>query len=400
MYVEQFGIFPFCNIDGIVNWASKKQSLKENRKRRDIHMKLVFSVPANIAGGAERVIVTLANYFASIGHEVYLVMLDSKSEFYQINEKVNQIKLNLDTDGWSQMYKYFHLIPLEIKRILKLRDTYKQIKPDIIVSFLFTTNILNLISLLGLYYPLIISERNDPSKYNVFRKIVCSLVYPFASRIVCQTNNVKNFFPKYVSRKIKVIPNPIDIKTIAEPYSGERNKKIVAIGRLIPQKNFSLLIRAFSKINDEYSKYTLHIYGDGPQREELLELVQELELGERVYFEGVRKNVFKGISNVSLFVMSSDFEGFPNVLAEAMASGIPSISTKFDSGASTELMENERNGYLTPVGDEAALTYAINTILSEPKTAELKAVRALKLRKLLSIEDIAEKWKKLFSEVT
>lgn len=171
--------------------------------------------------------------------------------------------------------------------------------------------------------------------------------------------------------------------------------EIVASGRLDPQKNFSLLIEAFSMVLKEINiSVTLKIYGEGPQRNTLQSQINELRLGDKIILEGSVSDLHDRINGAALFVLSSNYEGFPNVLLEAMAMGLPVISTDFQSGIARELIGSE-NGIIVPVGDVRALKSAIVKILNN-KIYRLKMRKNNPyVREQYNIDTIIKKWLKI-----
>lgn len=126
--------------------------------------------------------------------------------------------------------------------------------------------------------------------------------------------------------------NPVEAERIPSQYRGERENVIVAAGRLAPQKNFSLLIKAFARFNKHHPEYTLRIYGEGELREELTNLTNSLQIAEKVELPGRSVSLLQEMNSAAMFVLTSDYEGMPNVLLEAMCMGMPVISTDCPSG--------------------------------------------------------------------
>ena len=171
---------------------------------------------------------------------------------------------------------------------------------------------------------------------------------------------------------------------------------MVGVGRLDGQKNFKMLISAFSKLPDPFSDFTLEIYGGGAREAELQAHIEALGLHDRARLMGVKKGVMHYISDVALYVMSSDFEGFPNALAEAMATGLPVISTDFSTGVAADLI-GEKNGIVIPVGDEAALVEAMTKMLSDESRWEDMSRANRELLDTLSEARVMTLWNEVLS---
>ena len=182
---------------------------------------------------------------------------------------------------------------------------------------------------------IIVSERNDPRNFQgkTITKLVSRYLMSKADGFVFQTNDACDFYKKYKDRSV-VIPNPVaDVPVILERLPNEqRDKVIVTAGRLVPQKNHEMLIKAFGKIAYRFPEYKLIIYGEGELKEKLQLLSRDLSMGDRVVFPGSVNDLHEKIKNAELFVLSSDFEGMPNALMEAMAMGITCISTDYCGG--------------------------------------------------------------------
>lgn len=210
----------------------------------------------------------------------------------------------------------------------------------------------------------------------------------------------KNWYGNSIgSAAVKIIPNAINKEFITAEYSGPRNKQIVSSGRLTEQKNHALLIKAFAGITAKYPAYKLVIYGDGPLRKDLELLASNLGIADKVSFPGYTTEIRKKIERSSLFVLSSDFEGMPNALMEAMALGVPCISTDCKGGGARFLIKNGTNGLLTPIGDVEALQAAMEKILSDQFFADNLSHNAHKLCETHSPEKIYAEWENLIKKV-
>jgi len=247
----------------------------------------------------------------------------------------------------------------------------------------------------------VVSERNAPKQDHLSRKskLARYLLYPRADGFVFQTQEAKNFYAAHLRGRGVVIPNPLPVEQLPEPYGDTTKKKnIVSVGRMMPQKNQALLLDAFSMIAGEFPDYRLTIYGDGPLRKALEEKTSALGLEGRVFLPGYQSDVLEQIRSAALFVLPSDFEGMPNALIEAMALGLPCISTDCPCGGPRSLIENGKNGMLVPAGDADAMARAMRELLREPVRAAEIGRNALKIRDTLAASRIAEQWIKYLEE--
>ncbi len=184
----------------------------------------------------------------------------------------------------------------------------------------------------------------------------------------------------------------MNLERIPKASNGPRRKEIVAIGRLEKQKNFHLLIDAFALFQKAHSDYVLTIYGQGSLKEELERYAKHNLLFNTYAFPGEKANVLELISNAAMFVLSSDYEGMPNVLIEAMALGLPVIATDCPVGGPRELITNGINGLLVPVGDKKVLFESMCALADDIFYAEKLGNNALKVRGKLEINKIANQW--------
>ena len=364
-------------------------------------MKCLFLITGMPMGGAERVMSTLANELVSQGHQVRLITLKEAISAYKLDQRVEFIGGNAKAESHNRVIRFVQSSIAAIKGAIFYRKQLKEYNPDIVLSFLTNTNLLAVINnyISRKKYPIIISERCDPRKRSKLLINLCNRVYPLADCIVCQSREIENYFLEKKPNAItSVIPNPVKEECINTQSINKRKNLIVSAGRLNNQKNYDLLIDAFSDIEKDYSDYYVEIYGQGPEKDRLQEKVNQLGLQERILFKGVKTNVMKHISDAKLYIMSSDFEGFPNALVEAMASGLPVISTDFPTGVARELIRDEENGYVIPVGDRKKLSQAMVKIISNEEIQKKMSTNNVKLREQLNVNNIVSKWNKLFME--
>lgn len=323
-------------------------------------------------GGAERVAVWLAQGLAIKGHTVKMMLLQAKGTYLEQGLLPTEVEI-IDLHSSRVRYGLWSLI-----------KALRRHKPDAIVSFGFDTNILSTLARFFVKIPkLILSEHNHASlalkNYTIIQRSVFSLLmrclYRFSDNIVAVSKgvgeNLKYF--NIPTQKINVIYNPIDIasikikskETLHQPwFESKEIPVILAVGRLEPQKNFPLLLDAFALVQQK-TPCRLMILGEGKLRPELEQKITALGLQNHVNLHGFAANPFAYMARSDLFVMSSDYEGLPTVMIEAMACGCPIVSTDCPSGPA-EILENGKNGTLVPVGDAKALAEAILTNLTSP----------------------------------
>lgn len=349
-------------------------------------MKILFAIDTLGKGGAERVISNLANEFVNTD-EVAIMTLRNVPIAYKLKEEIKII--NTENKDSNKIIR-------EIKNINNIKRKINEFSPDIIVTFLPAMTYRLMLANRKCRRKVIISVRNDPKmEYsNIIKKILMKILYSKANGFVFQTEEAKKFFSKKIQNKAIIIPNPINEDFIISPYDGIRKKEIVSVGRLEKQKNQELLINAFSKIDKKYDDYKLIIYGEGNLREELEKIIKKRKIQDRVTLPGKVDDIKNKIYESSLFVLSSDYEGMPNALMEAMALGLPVVSTDCPCGGPRFLINNEENGILVPVKDDDKLKIAIERVLGDEKFSKKIANNANKISDDLHPRKILERWKK------
>ena len=357
--------------------------------------KLLFLIPSLTNGGAERVMTTIANNLCD-ECDVRIATFTDSEIFYKLDERVEVISLGQNVNRKNKLtYMWTAGIGM-LKSMYKLRRMIKEYRPVSMLSFLKEANMISIFLkfICGRGCRFVLSERCDPTVRGGFDRWFERNCYPLADMVVCQGEAVTKFFKPKHRKKLTVIPNPISADAIPERYTGIRKKTITGIGRLDNQKNFQMLIRAFSRLDKRFEDFTLEIYGGGNKEKELNDLIISLGLQNRAFLMGVKENVMHHIKDRALFVMSSDFEGFPNALAESMATGLPVISTDFSTGVAKDIVK-EQNGIVIPVGDEDALVDAMTKILSDESKWESMSIANRKFLDTLSEENVIKMWKEV-----
>lgn len=341
-------------------------------------MKIVFVLPDMPGGGSERVVAMLANEFVSRNYEVAILLFAGKETAYPLDERVEVIITGEKSSGNPL---------IRIKRLIRMRQFFKANKNCYVFSFCVMGTVFSVLAAAGIPHRLLVSERNDPTRISHQR--LRDWAYRKAEKLIFQTEDMKQCFDADIREKSSVIPNPVS-DGIPEPFKGKRKNKVVSVARLQPQKNHKLLINAFADFIREYPDYELQLYGVGELEEKLKEQVIQLKLEEKVIFKGFSIDVREEIKDSAMFVLSSDYEGISNSMIEALAMGVPVISTDCPVGGSREYIENNRNGLLIPVGDKKALVEAMKRIAGDSAFAEQLSLNGVKIKEKYSLSGIAD----------
>ena len=351
-------------------------------------MRCLFVAAGMLFGGAERGTSILAKEWAKQGVETRILLTRT--------DATSQYELPINTVVLSCRDKVISSKVKQVTIIREIRRLCKAWKPDIVISFYNDLCALTAIATLGLNIPLIYSERNDPNKTNqrLMDKLYRAVVEYAADKVVFQTEGAKQHYRKFVQKKSRVILNPLDTSNFPEHDPLAANKEIVTVGRLEPQKNHKLLINAFASFVPEHPEYRLVIYGSGSLQKELEMQISQLGLSHCIELAGATSAVHEKIKDASLFVLTSDYEGLPNVLMEAMAVGLPCISTDCSPGGARELIENGQDGIIVPCGEADILAEAMAGVLSDSNFADMMGRNARRIRERVASEKIAGEWLK------
>lgn len=355
-------------------------------------MKILFAIPRMGGGGAERVTANLANSLAEKDIDVRIVSIVGGESFYPLSGKIKLAGAGITVNRKNRIRAICSQAGNFFKAYKFIQKNIKSEKPDIVISFLVETDIIVwLTRVFGCRFYHVASERNDPTVRARFVQKILGHIYSRADLFVCQSRRVADYYTCVPDKNKVVIPNPINKYIIPVFCESMRRKAIVSVGRLDGQKNFCLLIDAFYRIQDKFPEYKLEIYGEGRMRGDLQKKIDSLGLKEKVFLLGAKSNVTECICGAEMFVLSSDYEGFPNALLEAMAVGLPVISTDFFTGVAKELIGRE-NGIVVPVGDVKALSEAMTELLSDAERLKMMGEANRKVVDKYSIDRITAIW--------
>lgn len=363
-------------------------------------MKICLFIYSLGVGGAERVSTHLANSWALLGHEVTIITLAPiSSDAYVLHPAVHRVALGLAEDSSHILSAFL----ANFRRITVLRRALKRLAPDVLLGMMTTSAVLAVIAASGLRCRVIISERSYPPLLPVGRlwSVLRMLVYRRASAAVALTSEGRDWLQRHAGcRRIIVIPNPVvwPLPASALPVqaptqlltSGRR--LLLAVGRMDAGKGFDILIKAFSRVADAMPGWDLVILGDGPQREVLERERTQQGLDGRVFMPGRAGNMQEWYSRADLFVLSSRYEGFPNTLVEAMASGCAAVSFDCDTGP-RDIIQHGSDGLLVhPVGDALALADALALLMADEKRRQAMSELARRKREEFSLHRILALW--------
>ena len=347
-------------------------------------------------GGSERVMVNLAEYFHKQQYEVLLVTQYKREPEYSISPEIKRVYSEPDENKMQGGRIHNFCV-----RFSTLRNIWKTYKPDVILSFLGKNNLMAIATSRFLPTRVGVSVRGEPTMEYEGKamQFLAKCVFGFADGVALQTEAVKQFFPKRVQKKAKILLNPLNPEFLNRRDSGERENKIVAVGRLDENKNHTMLIRAFEQIASEFPEMQLEIYGDGNKREQLEQFICERQLKDKVKLRGSVTRVADHIARAKVFALTSNTEGLPNSLMEAMALGLPVVSTDCPCGGPAMLINQEHNGLLVPVGDSDALADAFRKILSDEKFASKLGHNAYEITKSLHPDTVNREWEKFLISI-
>lgn len=391
-------------------------------------MKKVYFVLHTLSiGGAERHASSIANFLSENGYQVKMVLLDNDVVEYTLSnsieviclsdyvfpEKISNCQPSIKERVLLKFYKKVfpnkhqlldRLLFYKFKYAIMLEyylRSQNDIDNSIVISFMPTPNISASLAKNDMGYQLILGEFNSPHLEfapNAPENFLKRKYFPKANGFVFQTEEQQSFYDFLTNVKKIIIPNPIgDIKT--KPYSGVRRKEIVNYCRLVSAKNISLLVEAFAKLSKEYPEYKLVVYGEGPDKAHVEETILSFNVEDKVFIKSFEKNVLDLVRESTMFVSSSDREGISNSMIEAMAIGLPVISTDCPAGGARMFIRQYNNGIIVPVRDPDAMYKAMKYVIDNPEKADKMGQNAVEIRTVLNKEKILKQWLAFINEI-
>ena len=358
--------------------------------------KIAFVIPSLGPGGAERVVVTLANKLC-FKYKITLILLYKEHNIlYKIDKRV---KIFYCSEHLRHSNNFIQALVNNRKSINNISNFVKNENISILIGFTTTCNIFSIISAKRNKIPTIISDRSNPyaTKLSLFWRSVRYITYPLANFLVVQTQLSKEFYSLINRKKLKVLPNPLS-KELIDKIDNSINKEniILYVARLDKNKAQDTLLKAFSKIDNK--DWKLVLVGDGNKRKEYEQLANKLNIIDSVIFTGKINNPEYYYNRAKIFAFTSKSEGFPNALIEALSFGLPCVSTNCPSGPS-ELIDDGNNGFLIPVGDSKALQNKLNLLIEDDKLRNNLSKKANLKGKEFHIDNVCLKWERLISKL-
>ena len=361
---------------------------------------IAFHVSSLAQGGAERVVANLANRFAQDGFNVYVATEEYGNNEFSLDPKVKRIHVGLkeEDEKKNRIVKF-------LLRVKYLKSFVKEYKPDVLVAFAHRCNYRALMAAGNSNVPVVISIRINPvGYYDAFSDTVqIKWLFPKAAGCVYQTQEQKVWFKPYLQDNSRIIMNPINPKYFGNPLPKVREKAVMHHARLVDFKNQPMLVRAFLKVHEKHPDYVLKIFGpdSGDGTKEILEkLISDNNAKDFVFLMGASSDLEKEIPKGEIYAYSSDYEGMPNSLLEAMAMGMPVVSTDCPCGGPRAVIRDGENGFLIPVGDEDALADRMNRLIEDKELSKRFSENARKIEDVASMEAIYKQWKDYLEEVT
>lgn len=343
-------------------------------------MKILMVMKRLDYSGAPKMFMWLAHALAESGHEVHVFTFMKQLQNIDLPKELHWKNINLEEKSF-------------FSKIWVIRKVLKDLNPEVSISFLLDANVYNMFACLGLRTKSVVCERNDPFKPGYYVLKFWKPFFRLAKGAVYQLESVKSFY-RCIKAPTAVIPNPITCRVDLDcPSFACRKNAIVSLGRLdLFQKRLDVLIQAFEIFSKSFPDYELHIYGDGKDFLKIQTLVSKSRASSKIRLMGVTDTPQETIKQYKLFVQTSDFEGIPNSLIEAMSVGLPCVATDCRPGGAKFLIQNGVNGILVPRGNPNVIAREMTSLVEKSDMADSMGERAKQVRSRLSPKKITSMW--------
>ena len=379
--------------------ASPWKQNGSSHNRKVIRMRVTLVISSLSGGGAARVMSIMASYWATKGWRVTLVTFDHRRVVpaYPLHVDVVHCPLAMLKKSSRMVCR----VGNSLRRLWVLRRTVARSAPHVVISFLDVMNVRTLLATFALGYPVIVSERTIPSLHTIgiLWNAMRRWCYPHANRVIVQTRGALLGLSARRRRNVCVIPNPVVPPESVQSRTNRRAQTIIGMGRLSREKGFDMLLLAFAQLAPKHPNWSLVIWGEGPLLDRLEKLRDDLELRQRASFCGRTSRPFDEMQRGALFVLSSRYEGFPNVLCEAMASGLPAVSFECPWGPA-EIIRDGVDGVLVPHDDVDTLAQVMDRLMGDQSERERLAKRAREVVVRFGLESVMGLWETVIFAAT
>lgn len=361
--------------------------------------KVCIAIHGLAHAGAERVATSWANYLTRHGHNVFFLVYACNEDAYALDARIRVIPVASSLEDYIRMPKP--------KQLLRIRKIIRSERPDLVISMLPRMQITMMLATLGMRFKRIETIRNNPwDDCDVAgKRKLWDLCFRRSDAIIVQTQEQSLYFPEKMRKKVVVISNPISpvFAQTQKVYRGEGIRRFVAVARINAQKNYPMMVRAFAKVAQKNPECTLDVYGAGLEEavQELQKLIDTLGMQDHIQLCGWRPDISERLTTYDAFLMSSNYEGMPNALAEAMAKGMVCLSTDCRTGPK-DMIDSGVNGFLAAAGNEQSFAEGIQAItqMSLQQCAAMGAAAREKILLMCSEENTLARLKRLIeSEV-
>ena len=362
-------------------------------------MKICHTLLCMNPGGAENVVATLSNYWVKENKDVDIVIFvgEDYPVFYNLDPRIKLHKLDL----FGESKNLFQAIKRSFKIVKALVKLYRSLKPDIVIAHGNREIVLSVISSIIANKKIIGYVHNDQSDYykdkSKIWRLLEKVIFPLSDKLIIMDKSIINRIPLFSRRKAIQINNPVEDDYFVHEKNTQ-NLNIIHVGSFVKRKNQLCLIKAFYKICSKHPKSKLILIGEGPEKEMCEDLCIKLNLNNRVEFLGNIKNVKEHLQSSSLFVMPSFSEGMSIAILEALASGLPLVTTNY-STFHNRVTINGENGYLVKVNDEDDMADKIDLILKNNKLRIKMSEKSKNISKEFSVKEVSKKWDQLLNDL-
>ena len=350
-------------------------------------LKVAFVIDDLGDGGAERALTVLSKALTARGLaiEIYGVSAKEKPPAYVVDERVSYAHLSCEDGGGGFVM---------LRRIKTLRAKLKKSNPDVAVGFMSHNSIKTVIACFGLGIPVVFRMAAEPrwEARSPLVRLGMILCFPLAKGAVYQNPAQYEYFRRRKNRRDAVIMNPVEENPLWAEEKTYKNSKVLTAGRLTAVKNHSLLLRAWSNVAGRFPEWSLDILGEGENRKALEREKAELGIDKSVYIPGFSSDVMERFFDAPVFALTSDAEGLPNALLEAMCLGMACVTTNFDGDAAGMLIDDGVNGLIVPKGNEEALAAALSRLMEDETLRAKLGQNAAELRQRVNADAVALEW--------